>query len=372
MKSEKNKPVYAEGSKNFSQELRSQVKAHFDAFDIPKEGNRQLKILSGLLLLLYIFVSASLSRSDVPAPLYFLLCALLGLLTLPLVLNIGHDSVHNVFFKLRKHNEFAGNIFMILGTSPYFWKLRHIHSHHTYANVQGWDKDIEQEKVIRLSAKSPFLNHHKYQHLYMPFVFMFYTLNWFFYRDFKDLFTKSFGTKTADKHPFAELIKLFVAKFIMLGYLIVLPVYLGHQSISTALIGFVLFHIAASVVTTFALVSTHVGTQQEVLHVANGKLPYSYDEHQLRTTSDFATGNKFLTWYYGGFNHHVAHHLFPNYSHVHYPVVTLIIKRCCTMYNMPYLCTPTLKDSIAEHLKLLRELGKRPGNQTGAQRLSHS
>src|SRR3546814_10110422 len=55
----------------------------------------------------------------------------------------------------------------------------------------NWDTDMKQSDIIHLFPESPILKIHKYQHIYMWFIYPFYTLNWLFNRDFKDFF----GTK---------------------------------------------------------------------------------------------------------------------------------------------------------------------------------
>lgn len=348
------KIYYSKSKNDFSKELRKEVNEYFKRYDLPRSSNRFTKVSSLLLLILFIAIAAGLSFK-IPAIYYYLLTALLGTLTLPLVLNIGHDAIHNTFFERREANNFAQNIFLLLGTSPYFWKLRHIHSHHSFSNVPGYDMDIEQTEIVRLNNHHEHKSHHSYQVWYMPFVFCFYTLNWFLYRDFKDLRTSQFGGKQGVKHSLKQYLILFASKALLLTYLIVLPMVFAEISFGQAIIGFLVFHFAASVVTTFALVSTHVGTQQEFVSLEGNQLPYSFDEHQLRTTSDFATPNRFLTWFYGGFNHHVAHHLFPGISQCHYRHITPIIREKCAQFDMPYHSCQSLRESVKEHFKLLKQ-----------------
>lgn len=347
---------YQKNDSLFSKELRQEVKHYFTENNLSKHGTLKLHVLSFGILALFLFLAVNVSLFTLNKTTYLVTCAIMASLTVPLILNIGHDSVHNTFFSNRSANKIAENIFTLLGTSPYFWKLRHIHSHHAYSNVVGLDKDVEQTNVIRLAEESEMKAQHKYQHLYMPLVFCFYSLNWFFYRDIRDLFTKQFGTRVVEKHPFAEWFRLIFAKALMLSYLVIFPYYLAGQSLGLVITGFLLFHLVTSILTTFALVSTHVGTSQEVLVQNENNLPYSFDEHQLRTTSDFATENQFLTWYFGGFNHHVTHHLFPGISHAHYPVITRILRKQCRKHSMPYHATSTIWHSISQHLQLLKKM----------------
>ena len=104
-----------------------------------------------------------------------------------------------------------------------------------------------------------------------------------------------------------------------------------------------------------ALISAHIG-EHSVYPEPNehGEMPTSWVRHQMITTSDFATESKLLTHLFGGFNHHVVHHLFPNICHIHYPKLTEILKATCKEFGMPYNSTPTLLDAMFSHLKFLK------------------
>ena len=91
---------------------------------------------------------------------------------------------------------------------------------------------------------------------------------------------------------------------------------------------------------------------------ANGKMPYSWAHHQVKTTTDFATSNSLITWVLGGFNHHVAHHLFPNISHVHYSKMTPIIKQIIKRYGLKYNHESSALRAYLSHYGLLKNNGK--------------
>jgi len=81
--------------------------------------------------------------------------------------------------------------------------------------------------------------------------------------------------------------------------------------------------------------------------------------HQLKTTANFATKNKLITWWVGGLNFQVEHHLFPKVSHVHYPAISDIIKNTCAEMNVPYIEHPKMVHAIASHVAHLKKLGYR-------------
>ena len=82
--------------------------------------------------------------------------------------------------------------------------------------------------------------------------------------------------------------------------------------------------------------------------------------HQLRTTVDFAPGNRMLSWMIGGLNFQIEHHLFPRISHVHYPAVARVVERTCREFGLPYHVSPSFGASIASHYRWLRTMSLRP------------
>ena len=79
--------------------------------------------------------------------------------------------------------------------------------------------------------------------------------------------------------------------------------------------------------------------------------------HQLETTSNFANGNRLLTWYVGGLNHQIEHHLFPKICSVHYPALGPIVREAAEKTGIPYHHHRTLREAIGSHWRTLKRLG---------------
>jgi linoleoyl-CoA desaturase len=124
------------------------------------------------------------------------------------------------------------------------------------------------------------------------------------------------------------------------------------------LLAFVLMNFSASLLITLALIPSHVAENSNFpLPDENGVMPTSWAYHQLATVIDFATGNWFLNFFFGGFNHHIAHHLFPNICHVHYVHVTPIIKQTAEEFELTYNHEDSFLNAYASHFRLLRNNG---------------
>jgi len=116
----------------------------------------------------------------------------IGLSGLLLGFNVSHDALHETFSKNKKVNHWLYHFsFNIQGTNAYLWKIRHRSSHHIFPNVDGCDADIDDNPFIRLSPQHRLRKYQRYQHLYSFFVYCFYTIHWFFFKDGLYLFKKN-------------------------------------------------------------------------------------------------------------------------------------------------------------------------------------
>jgi linoleoyl-CoA desaturase len=77
----------------------------------------------------------------------------------------------------------------------------------------------------------------------------------------------------------------------------------------------------------------------------------------VKATVDFAKDNRLLTWYLGGLNFQVEHHLFPRICHVHYPEISRIVEEICARRGIRYVAHKRLAGAISSHWRWLRRLG---------------
>jgi linoleoyl-CoA desaturase len=88
------------------------------------------------------------------------------------------------------------------------------------------------------------------------------------------------------------------------------------------------------------------------------KIDQEWAVHQMNTTANFATKNKIISWFTGGLNFQVEHHLFPKVSHIHYPAISKLVKENCERFGVRYICYPTLSAAVASHYRFMKRLGK--------------
>ena len=80
--------------------------------------------------------------------------------------------------------------------------------------------------------------------------------------------------------------------------------------------------------------------------------------HQIKTTANFSPNNKLISWFVGGLNYQIEHHLFPRISHIHYPALSEIVKKHCEAFQLPYHCFPTLGEAVRSHIRAVKQLGQ--------------
>lgn len=338
----------------FFKTLQTRINRYFKTNNIAKTGNTKAYVKAVILLTCYIGGIVSIYFSASYFQLYFSYIVI-GSLSIFVALNIAHDAAHNTFSKHRKVNEILLYTFDLLGANGYMWRLKHVYSHHPHVNIPNMDGDIKQSNLVRIFPNAPFLRLHQYQYLYMPFLYLLYTLVWLLFRDFRDFFNTDISGKPNIKHHWTQFLRLFLGKSFYISNLLILPTLLLPFSFSEVLLGFVLMNFTASMTVAMALISAHVGEESVYPQPdENGLMPSSWVLHQIATTTDFATKSPIITHLFGGFNHHVVHHLFPNICHIHYPELTKIVKTTCAEFGIKYNLNPRLIDAIVSHLRFLK------------------
>jgi linoleoyl-CoA desaturase len=92
----------------------------------------------------------------------------------------------------------------------------------------------------------------------------------------------------------------------------------------------------------------------------NGIIENDWAIHQLNTTVNFSRNNKLLSWYVGGLNFQVEHHLFPRICHVHYPEIAPIVKQTAEEFGIPYLEQQYFSKALKSHFAALERFGRLP------------
>ena len=348
------KPMYRKGqTEAIFRDLRREV---MEIRDRLEPGRRfEIRFKAFLFPLLYIgawMVAMTWGQSRL---VYFSAYASMGILLVLIYLNVIHDAVHHTIFRRRWMNEAFVYFFDLMGANSFIWKNRHVRFHHNYPNVNGWDTDIEQSPLARVYPSGSYSRFHRYQHLYLPLLYPLFLFNWLVVRDFKDFFDPRKTVRKLVQIPRIEYVKLFVFKAFFFAYMIVIPHYVFGISWGLAIGAFLAMVFTASIFALIVLLPPHANVENDFpLPADNGQLPHNWFEHMLRTTNDVTHDNRFIRFFMGSFNYHVAHHLFPNLNHVYYPEITRKLVEYAQRYQLPYRRL-SLVQALRNHYVLLKQ-----------------
>ncbi len=347
--------------KDFSDTLIKRVNEYFRTNKISKSGGKQIVLKSIILLFLYIGSYALIMTNMFNVYQMWVLTAIMGIAAAGIGMSVMHDANHGSYSDNKKINKIIGYSMELLGGNTVNWKIQHNNLHHTFTNIENADDDINSRPLYRFTKGAKHRKFHRFQFIYMFFLYGLMTFTWLFVADFFQLkryykagyFTKKMSYKS-------ELFKLIIFKIIYFTYIIVLPLIFLDITWQQYLIGLftMQFILGFTLAVTFQL--AHLVEKTEFPTPVNNQIDNNWFVHQLATTADFAQKNKLLSWYIGGLNFQVEHHLFPRTSHIHYPAIAKIVDKTCKEFNIKYNVYDSLPKALASHIRMLKKLGRNP------------
>jgi linoleoyl-CoA desaturase len=362
LKHQKSKPGIVFGTPQqqvFFKELRSRVDDYFESTGQSKFANSTMVVKTVVLVSGYLGCIA-MQLVFLPAPLLSIaLFAVTGVFLAGIGMSVMHDANHGAYSANEKVNRWVGYSLNLVGGMVMNWKMQHNVLHHTYTNIAGLDEDIDTKLALKLSPHGPTKKVHRYQWFYAFFLYMILTLYWGLLKDLVQFFHyKKAGLNKQTKAQNAVwLFKTTLVKTLYFAAFIGLPIYLG-MPVWQAIVGFLVMQAVSGWILSVVFQLAHVVPDAYFPQPdEKGFIPYSWAEHQLRTTMNFSTKNKWLSWYVGGLNFQIEHHLFTKICHVHYPAIAEIVKKTASEYGVPYYEKSTFGEALREHIAFLRSQG---------------
>jgi linoleoyl-CoA desaturase len=89
----------------------------------------------------------------------------------------------------------------------------------------------------------------------------------------------------------------------------------------------------------------------------NGDVENNFLVHQLHTCCNFGTSSRLFSWFSGGINYQVEHHLYPEVSHVHYRNLSVIVEKTTSEFGLPYHSYKSFTSALKGHHQMLKVLG---------------
>jgi len=343
--------------------LRKRVDEYFSTNRISKYGNTALFAKTIVLTLIYILPFVCLWYFQPGWLAGLLLWSIMGIGIAGLGMGVMHDGNHGSYSPSKTVNWLMGHVLNIVGGSTYNWKLQHNILHHTYTNITNMDDDIASKPALRLSPHAKSSPLHRFQWIHGFLLYGLTTLFWVTAKDFIQYakYKKNKVSTASGAKSVWILGKIIILKVVYFAVFFVAPIVIFKIPFIQVLTGFLLMHFIAGLLLTviFQLAHSLEGTSHP-LPDKNGILENDWAIHQMNTTMNFSPQSRLLSWYVGGLNYQVEHHLFPKISHVHYPAISAIVRSTAAEFNIPYLQHDTFLQALKAHVRFLKKLGKLP------------
>ncbi|MFO0645522.1 MAG: acyl-CoA desaturase [Polyangiales bacterium] len=286
-----------------------------------------------------------------------------GLSIAAIGMSVQHDANHGGYSRHAWVNRALGFTLDVMGVCGWFWRQKHNVIHHTYTNIQGVDFDLDFGAIARLSVEQPRRPWHRYQQYYLWFLYCFLLPKWVFHDDFVLLRERRAGPHVLPPMSRTEVALFYGWKVFFVAWSLVIP------SLFHPVWQVLLFHLLAA--STLGLTLSSVF---QLAHCADtAEFPAAppdgsvicddWAAHQVDTTVDFAPRNPALTWFLGGLNYQVEHHLFPKVCHLHYPALSAVVADTAAKHGVRDRCHATLRQALASHFRHLERLGRPPRDE---------
>ena len=346
-------------NQDFYKALQQRVSNYFKTENISRHGNINMFIKTFAMLAIYLVPFSMLFIFENPI-LLTLMWVLMGFGMAGIGLSIMHDANHGSYSKNQFVNKLLGHVITIIGGLDVTWKIQHNVLHHTYTNVTGMDEDIDPGMLLRFTPHEKRRKFHKFQHIYGWLLYGFMTILWSTVKDFKALkkYRDMDLLKTQNTTYAKSLTALIIFKLAYFAIFLVLPLQFSASSTLAVVLNFALMHFICGFILAIIFQPAHVIPSSNYPMPDNsGNIEADWAVSQLYNTANFAPKARLFSWYVGGLNYQVEHHLFPNICHVHYKNISKIVSETAKEFNLPYYSQKTFLKALQLHTKMLYNLG---------------
>ncbi|MES1157651.1 MAG: acyl-CoA desaturase [Haliangium ochraceum] len=272
---------------------------------------------------------------------------------------IQHDANHGAYSKRAAVNRLMGLTLDLVGASSYVWHWKHNILHHTYPNLPSADDDIDFLPFARLAPAQPRYWAHRFQQFYLWALYGFLYPKWNFIDDFKSVARARISLTPFPRPRGWNLVQAIGGKVVFFGWAFIIPLLFHPWWVVLSFYATTAFTLGIVLAVVFQL--AHCVEEASFQTLPAGSRHHLTDGwaiHQVRSSVNFAPQNRLLTWYVGGLNFQIEHHLFPKISHLHYPRISPIVRAVCAAYGVRYAMNDTFLGALASHGRWLRRMGQ--------------
>jgi len=252
------------------------------------------------------------------------------------------------------------------GALFYVWIHQHFLGHHPFTNVTKMDKEIDaidpdvvthDPDIRRIKPNQTYRSHYRWQAIYVPLLYGLLGLKARISEVTIMFVTKMDGAIRLTPPNAWYYWTFILGKITYVIWRLIVPAYFFGFFWVVSL--FLVCDFVMSYVLAFVFQVNHV-VGQAVWPKINEKNEVMMDwaEMQIRTTIDYGHGSWLTTFFSGGLNYQVTHHLFPGICQLHYPEIAPIIMRHCEQYKIEYTVLPGFWSALKAHIGYLHEMGE--------------
>jgi linoleoyl-CoA desaturase len=344
--------------KLFAATLRKNVNDFFKEKKLSTKGNWNMAIKSIVMLTIYLAPFILILTLPLSGSMFFLFSVFMGIGMAGVGMSVMHDAAHGSSSSKKWINSLLSRTIYLIGGSVFTWKVQHNIKHHTFTNISGYDEDIATKAIIRLSFHKPLKKIHRFQYIYAFGLYMLMTLSKSIV-DFRQLFEYNREGITVEQQlkPRYELVKMIFQKIMYLIIFLGLPLLFTSYSWWMIILGFLTVNFVAGAIMSIVFQLAHIVEGVDQPLPKEGVIENQWAIHELLTTANFSKKSRLLSWYIGGLNYQIEHHLFPNICHVHYHKIAPIVEQTAKEFGLTYNVTPTFFKAIILHIRMLKLLG---------------
>ncbi len=277
-------------------------------------------------------------------------------------MGVSHDAIHGSYSNNRKINTLIGYTFNLIGANATVWKIQHNILHHTYPNIEHADDDINAPFFLRFSPHAKKYWSHQFQHIYIWFFYGLATISWITTKDFVRINRYHKMGFLNEKNEFRNAVASITGwKLLYYSYALILPLIMVDLPWWIIVLAFLSMHFFTGLLISLVFQVAHITPSAEFpLPDKDGLVGGDWYMHQFATTANYSPSSKIFTWFIGGLNYQIEHHLLPGVCHVHYKELSKIVVDTAKEYGMPYHSNQTFFTAIQAHVTMLRQLGNMP------------
>jgi linoleoyl-CoA desaturase len=340
--------------------LKARVDDYFESNGLSRHANSAMIIKTLAMFAIFFVPYILVITGTVGFPLSVLMYFIMGIGTAGIGFSVMHDSVHGSYSSSPFINRLMGMSMSVIGGSAFTWKIQHNLLHHTYTNITGLDEDIAYRHLLRFSPNDPLKKIHRFQYLYAFPLYGLMTFGWVLLQDYTQMirYYRAGLVEKVKGNYVKEWLSLLFFKNLYIFYIVILPMLVTDLLWWQVLLGLVAMHYVAGLMMAGVFQLAHVVEEAHFpLPNQDNIVENAWAIHQIETTMDFAPKNSLVTWFVGGLNFQVEHHLFPNICHVHYPALAKITQQTAEEFGIRYNYQKTLTGAIRSHINMLYALG---------------